>query len=208
MKTSDLTDKIFTAIAGAQAAMDAAKKGAENPAFKRDGKVLKYADLSDHWATIRPVAKAFGLAIIQELLTAEHGVEVVTRIAHSSGQWVECGPMFVPASKADAHGYGSACSYARRYALSAAFGTVADDDDGNAAVKSKDTPYVVPEPIGYQEWLTDMKSLSESVDIDVYRASYANSSKKFRIYLETTDRPAMLALAERAKKNPTVDLPI
>jgi hypothetical protein len=45
--------------------------------------------------------------------------------------------LFVPASKQDAQGFGSALTYCRRYSLMAAFGVPAEDDDGNAAVQSK-----------------------------------------------------------------------
>ena len=44
----------------------------------------------------------------------------------------------MPVSKADAQGYGSALTYARRYSLSAAAGVAAElDDDGNAASAAK-----------------------------------------------------------------------
>jgi hypothetical protein len=46
----------------------------------------------------------------------------------------------VPANKHDAHGYGSALTYARRYALQTCFGLPTEDDDGNAAVKSQQAP--------------------------------------------------------------------
>jgi hypothetical protein len=44
------------------------------------------------------------------------------------------GPLEMPAARTDAQGFGSAATYARRYALMAACGVVGDeDDDGNAA---------------------------------------------------------------------------
>ena len=42
--------------------------------------------------------------------------------------------MYIP-SKEDAHGVGSAISYARRYALASFVGVVTGDDDGNGAVE-------------------------------------------------------------------------
>lgn len=198
MRTSESTANVFAAFVAAQAALDSAKKGAENPAFKRDGKNLKYADLSDHWSAIKPVAQKNGLAIVQELLSAEHGVEVVTRICHVSGEWIECGPLFVPASKNDAHGYGSACSYARRYALSAAFGTVADDDDGNAAVASKATPYQTPAPIGYDDWAIDLETQTGE-GIDKFRAVYSASKTPYRKHMEKFDAAKLEALVAKAK---------
>ena len=132
MRTSEQTTDIFAALAQAQAATEAATKDNTNPAFRS-----RYADLAGHMDVIRPAAKAAKLAVLQELTSDERGVSVVTRIVHASGQWIEYGPLHIPVNKHDAQGFGSAASYARRYALSAAWGTVADDDDGNAAVQAK-----------------------------------------------------------------------
>jgi hypothetical protein len=52
---------------------------------------------------------------------------------HKSGEWID-GVLLIPAAQVSPQGFGSAMSYARRYALSAIIGVVADDDDdGNAA---------------------------------------------------------------------------
>lgn len=136
MRTSEQTTELFTALAKAQGVTASASKDNTNPAFRS-----KYADLASHVDVIRPAAKDAGLCVLQELTSDDNGVHVTTRIAHTSGQWVEFGPLYIPANKHDAQGFGSAASYARRYALSAAWGTVAEDDDGNAAVaSSKDSP--------------------------------------------------------------------
>lgn len=195
MITSEQVDKIFAAIAEAQAATEAATKDSTNPAFRS-----KYADLTAHVEVIRPAAKAAKLAVLQELTSDDKGVNVTTRIAHASGQWVEFGPLFIPANKHDAQGFGSAASYARRYALSAAWGTVADDDDGNAAVASK--PYQLPKPVGYDDWLADLEMVAKNAALSVFRDNYKSSAAKFRGYLEETDKPALDRMVETAKKNP------
>ena len=59
---------------------------------------------------------------------------VTTILSHSSGEYLSS-TMYIP-SKEDAHGVGSAISYARRYALASFVGVVTGDDDGNGAVKS------------------------------------------------------------------------
>jgi hypothetical protein len=43
------------------------------------------------------------------------------------------GTLTIPLGKADAHGYGSAVTYSRRFALAAFVGVAPEDDDGNAA---------------------------------------------------------------------------
>jgi hypothetical protein len=71
-------------------------------------------------------------------LTEEHegGVKVSTVFIHESGEQMSGGSLFMPATKQDAQGFGSALSYARRYSLMAACGIAPEDDDGNQATKS------------------------------------------------------------------------
>ncbi len=154
MKTSDQTANVFAAFIKAQASLEAAAKDSNNPAFKS-----KYADLTSHVEAIRPAFKANDLGFIQEVTSDDSGAHVLTRVIHKSGEWFDSGPLFIPASKHDAHGFGSAISYARRYGLSATVGTVADDDDGNAAVQSKPVATAVPD--GFVEWWDDMVSVAD-----------------------------------------------
>jgi hypothetical protein len=64
-------------------------------------------------------------------------VIVETVFVHESGETFSAGKLHVPAAKQDPQGYGSALTYARRYSLMAACGIAPEDDDGNAATKSK-----------------------------------------------------------------------
>jgi hypothetical protein len=123
--------KLFGAMAKAFAAMEAAIKDSENPHFKS-----KYADLTAVIATVKPPLIANGLWFTQLTHEQEGGVSVETIVCHESGERFSFGKLFVPASKRDAQGYGSALSYARRYALVTAFGVPVEDDDGNAASKA------------------------------------------------------------------------
>lgn len=131
MRTSDQIDQVAAASAKMQADLQGAEKNAVNPAFRSH-----YANLSSVFSAARvPLAKN-GLTVWQDVISENGQVSVVTRLAHLSGQWIEFGPLAIPVNKQDAHGVGSATSYAKRYALSAALGIVTDDgdDDGNAAV--------------------------------------------------------------------------
>ena len=130
MKTSEQVNELATAMAKAQGALRPALKDALNPHYGS-----KYADIAAVWEACRQAFPPNGLAIFQDVITDERGISVTTRIIHSSGQWAEFGPLHVPLAKQDAHGVGSACSYGRRYSLTAATGIVSEeDDDGNAAV--------------------------------------------------------------------------
>jgi len=140
-------DQLATALAKAQAEIHNAEKSALNPAFKRDGKVLKYATLADVWNACRGPLTKNGLSIVQmPQRSYDGGVVVDTIMLHTSGQTL-VSRLEMPVAQGNAHGIGSAISYARRYALSAMVGVAPDDDDddGNAA---SDTPssYSPPAP--------------------------------------------------------------
>ena len=140
--------EICTALVKAQAEMSGAKKDSANPFFKS-----KYADLSSVDAAIGPAAAKHGLAYIQISHNIADHAAIETVILHESGQVINCGIVAVPVSKADAQGYGSAMTYARRYSLSAAFGVCPEDDDGNAAAKAKPLPNAVnPNDVGKDFW--------------------------------------------------------
>ena len=138
MKTSDERKNIISALVKAQAAIGArVKKDAKNPHFRND-----YATLDAVLSQVSPHLAEHGLFLTQETRAAQGGVEVATFIFHESGESVEFDPIFVPATKQDAQGYGSAMTYARRYALLGVFGLAPSDDDGNAAAAS-----APPQPI-------------------------------------------------------------
>lgn len=120
---------LIEALALALPELGGAKKNAANPHFKS-----KYADLGAVIEAIRPVAE-HGVWFIQETHENAHGAEVETfYIGH--GEKLSAGRLFVPADKNNAHGFGSALTYARRYSLQCAFGLPSEDDDGNAAAST------------------------------------------------------------------------
>lgn len=122
---------LLGALAAALPELEAAKKSSENAAFKQGGKVSKYADLGSVIEAIRPIA-SHGLWFRQVSHEADKGVLIETFYIHDTGE-LSAGRVFVPADKANAQGYGSAQTYARRYGLQMAFGLATEDDDGNAA---------------------------------------------------------------------------
>lgn len=128
--------ELFAAMAKAFPAIEGASKDAENEAFKRGGKATKYADLSSVVEAIKPALVANKLFFMQLTHEQVGGVCIETVVCHEKGGQLSFGKLFVPASKNDAHGYGSALTYARRYSLMAAFGVCPEDDDGNAATAS------------------------------------------------------------------------
>lgn len=128
---SESIKELATALAKAQGAIKGALKDSSNPFFKS-----KYADLASVVEAIREQLSTNGLSYVQVSHDKEESATIETLILHSSGEWLSCGPVSVPVTKADAQGFGSAMTYARRYSLSAAFGVAPEDDDGNAAAKA------------------------------------------------------------------------
>ena len=140
IETSADTAKLDAALAKAQGEIEAAAKDSVNPHFKN-----RYADIAAVWAAIRPAMAKHGISVTQWPVHAEDGrLHIVTRLAHA-GEWIRA-HFSIPVTKQDPQGYGSSITYARRFALAAAVGVVADeDDDGNAAA-ARPTARQEPKP--------------------------------------------------------------
>lgn len=124
---------LVAALAKALPELESAKKNKANPAFKS-----RYADLAAMIEAIEPI-KEYGLWFRQHSHQCDDGVTVETFYIHENGEQLSAGTIHMPASKKDAQGFGSALTYARRYALQTAFGLAVEDDDGNAASKPQNT---------------------------------------------------------------------
>lgn len=164
MHTSEEINEIAKAVSSLQGNMKPALKDSTNPHFK-----AKFSSIAAIWEAIRDLLLLHGLCVLQDALTTEHGIAIITRIIHTSGQWLEFGPLDIPLTKKDAQGLGSAISYGKRYALSAALGIVSsdEDDDGNAAVshpkveaKAVQVQLINPEQIGQ---INDLITQNEEV---------------------------------------------
>jgi hypothetical protein len=123
--------EIFAALAKAQGQFEAAFKSSQNPQFRS-----KYAALDACVDAVRPALNSNGIFLTQTIETVENGVVIETVFAHESGEIYVGGKLFMPVSKQDAQGYGSAISYGRRYSLLTACGVAPEEDDGNAAVQA------------------------------------------------------------------------
>lgn len=121
-------ESLAQAMAAAFAEIEGATKAANNPHFK-----TKYADLTSVIEAIKPALVNHNLFFTQNPRPHENGVEIETVLHHANGDCLSLGSLFVPADRNNAQGFGSALTYARRYALVTAFGVPVEDDDGNAA---------------------------------------------------------------------------
>lgn len=135
MEMSETIGALADALAKAQSDIQGALKDSTNPHFRS-----KYADLASVWDAWQRVGPAQGLSVSQWPGACENGVMVLTTLlAHKSGEWMR-ETLTIPLGKVDAQGYGSATTYARRYALAAMAGIAPEDDDGNAASAAKPKP--------------------------------------------------------------------
>ena len=132
MRISHSIENLIPALIAAQGELGGrVQKDAKNPHFRSD-----YSTLDAVLSLAVPILSRHQLWLTQEPRRVEGGVEIETAIYHGSGEWIAYEPVFMPASKVDAQGYGSAITYGRRYALLPVLSLAPADDDGNAAAAS------------------------------------------------------------------------
>ena len=122
------------ALAAAQLEITDPAKDSVNPHFRS-----RYADLATVLKTVRPVLAKHGIALTQTTQILDGSLVLVTRLHWKDEELAGYYP--ISPTKTDPQGYGSAMTYARRYALQAICGVAADDDDdGNAASAAPSKP--------------------------------------------------------------------
>lgn len=128
MRTSETIGKISADLAKAQSVLKNPGKDAVNPHFRNS-----YATLDAGLNICREALSKHGIALIQATRIAGDILILVTRLTHSSGEWLE-GEYPVCKFPIKPQEMGSCMSYAKRYALFSFVGIAGeDDDDGNAA---------------------------------------------------------------------------
>jgi len=128
---SNELDQLFAALSNAQLNMEVAKTENINPFFKS-----KYADLATIVKASRPYLAKSGLSVIQRIIDKDEKMFLLTRLCHSSGQWIE-EKMPINPDKTNIQAIGSYITYLRRYCYAAIVGVVAsgEDDDGEKAME-------------------------------------------------------------------------
>lgn len=131
MRTSESVTEITKALQKAKAAFPKIVKGSQAYNFK-------YADLTTILEAVEPHLSANGISLIQGPFAAREGfLGVTTRLQHSSGEFFECDmemdPRDVDKQNNPVHAtpqdFGSAFTYARRYAVQAVLCLSAVDSD-------------------------------------------------------------------------------
>lgn len=167
--------EFISALVKAQGSMKPAVYNKKNPYFNS-----KYADFSSCMDACRAPLSDNGLAVIQHCATIGGQLNLVTMIAHVSGQWMKGEFPLIP-TKMDSQGIGSAMTYAKRYSLCGMLGIVADedlnDDDGETAdgrgkqeefARQPPRPQAAPKPVVKisEQQLLVLKGLEDRLDDD------------------------------------------
>lgn len=159
-------------LAKAQGVMRPAVFNKINPHFRS-----RYADFSSCMDACRVPLSENGIAVIQYCETIDTKLNLVTMLAHTSGQWMKSEFPLIT-SKMDSQGIGSAMTYAKRYSLCGMVGIVADedsDDDAETAVgrgkNESPKPQAKPQKIGSSQ-VSMIKKLEEKLDDETKRKIY------------------------------------
>lgn len=142
MHRSDDISLLADAIVDIQANLPVVPKSSTNPHFKS-----MYADLPTIIEATRQICVERGVAVIQMICPSAPGtLSLETTLLHKSGQFITETLDMPIGDRLTPQAYGSAVTYARRYAYASALGIVSDqDDDGNEATsQSKATTSDIP----------------------------------------------------------------
>lgn len=138
-------DKLLPALVAAKQNFQPIRKDSVNPFYRN-----KYASLASILDAVEPALLDQGLVICQSIQEKS----LVTRLYHVSGQYIEsvyCLPGIMEIQEAadiqaSAQKLGSIVTYARRYALSALLGVVADEDNDCQSTSSQ-SKFNKPTPV-------------------------------------------------------------
>lgn len=137
MNQSEHIDQLATALAVAQGQIRNPSKNKKVKVKTRTGGAyeFEYADLTAIIDAIKKPLADNNIAYVQHMNIDQEGkFRLYTRLAHSSGQWMESvTPIFIEGEQGS-QAFGSALTFMKRYALAAMLGIAADsDDDANMA---------------------------------------------------------------------------
>jgi hypothetical protein len=136
---SESTNEISAALSKAQGEFPRINVNQENPFFKSG-----FADLNNIVRSMRPAMSKNNLCLTQQTkISIDGATTLVTRLRHSSGQWIESRVRILP-PKNDMQSYASTLSYMKRHSIMALLNITidsdyADDDAEIAMVTQRET---------------------------------------------------------------------
>ena len=136
-RSETITELAVSLVAARPEFLPLKKSRTANVASQKGSYSYAYASLDDVYEAVVAALAKHGLVTIHNIETANGVIGVSTLLLHTSGQWLQTDPVWLPAGVTP-QGTGSAVSYARRYSLQATLGLAAeDDDDGQSAADAK-----------------------------------------------------------------------
>ena len=136
-RSENITDLAAAFVTARVEFLPLKKSRTANVASQKGSYSYAYASLDDVYEAVVPALAKHGLVTLHNIETANGVIGVSTWLFHTSGQWLQTDPVWLPAGVSP-QATGSAISYARRYSLQATLGLAAeDDDDGQSAADAK-----------------------------------------------------------------------
>jgi hypothetical protein len=167
MKTSESVAEIASALSAFQSAVEDVQKDAE-------GHNYRYATLPAILQLIRPLMGAHGLSLTQFPIDNAGHVGVVSRLMHSSGEWMEDTfllPVVESRGMSSSQAAGSVITYVRKYAAAAILGISQEDSDGEV-----EEPVIKP---ATEEQYTRINEHVKNGDVGKRRLSWLQIEKNW-----------------------------
>lgn len=199
MKTSEDIKEITKALVAFHSEVGRITKDGTNPHLKN-----RYATIDQIIEEIRPVLASHGLFVMQLPSNSEAGeIQMVTRLYHVSGQWMESPSLKIKVDRNNAQGIGSAITYARRYSLTSFLGlNTGEDDDGHRASggdKQQSNTSLLREKPTLQPPRTAVKRISDAQRKKIFATAG-------EMGLKDTEIKALVYYLSKGKKDSVKDL--
>lgn len=149
----------------------------------------KYASIEDAVKLTRPVLAQHGLVALTPIVAHGNELACAVILLHTSGEKLEFPPFPFPHGR-DAQATGSMVTYHRRYALIAALGMAAGEDDDGAAAQPRQTQqHATPAAFNHARFTRECGEAGiDPADV----LAHAAIDKPLE-ELTAADRPALLA---------------
>lgn len=200
---SETIDQIATALASAQAELRNPPKTKEaNVRSDKGNFKYRYVDFADGLDIVRPILGKHGICFVQTTPVDGDQMWLVTKLVHSSGQWISSP---YPVGRIGAHqALGAALSYARRYSLFAMVGIVGEDDDDGEAdarrvageTREQAELRLAKEARAYHDHA--LEQMGEIESLDRFNAWWESERKNRQLHFQTNDDPLFVSLKQAA----------